>query len=86
MIFFILKHGFLKIWRTIMDITVEKVLDNISELAIQQKLDLLERIIRDLKNEYHKNEMDWRNLYGLGTGIWEEKDAQDYINELRENR
>ncbi len=69
-----------------MDTIVEKVLENISELELVQKLDLLERIIHDLKDAYGKGEMDWRKLYGMGAGVWEGQDAQEYIDDLRENR
>jgi hypothetical protein len=33
-----------------------------------------------------KDSLDWNELYGLGKGLWENKDAQQYINKLRKDR
>jgi len=33
-----------------------------------------------------KKELDWKNLYGLGKGLWEGKDAQDYVSRQREDK
>ena len=28
----------------------------------------------------------WNELYGLGKGVWDGQDAQEYVNEMREDR
>ncbi len=33
-----------------------------------------------------RKELDWNKLYGLGKGLWNGEEAQEYVNRLREDR
>ena len=33
-----------------------------------------------------KKGQDWKPLYGLGKDLWKDEDAQEYVNQLREDR
>lgn len=58
------------------------------KLTIQDHIELIEKLTRQLKgksiNLHSKN--DWKSLYGLGKGLWNNEDAQDHVNKLREDR
>lgn len=70
-----------------MKISINEMLLEIESLPIPEKLELVERVVHDLKNDQLiKNKLDWDKLYGLGKGIWNDMDAQDYVNGLREDR
>ncbi len=66
---------------------LQRLEQEILSLTPEEQLSLLEQIIRGLKGTVseNKNSLDWSALYGLGKGIWE-KDAQEYVNCLREDR
>ncbi len=70
-----------------MNSVLEKLYKDIENLNVNEQLELLEKIIHNIKktNTENKHYLDWNELYGTGKGIWNE-DAQDYINELREDR
>ncbi len=65
-----------------------KIEKEIEKLTPQEKLRLVEKLVHQLRNKglVVKNELDWNKLYGLGKGLWEGEDAQEYINHLREER
>ena len=51
-------------------------------------LELIERLVRRLREQPLpvQPRLDWQPLYGLGKGVWQGEDAQDYVNRLREDR
>jgi len=57
-------------------------------LTLQEQLKLLESLVRQIrkKSSHVRKQLDWRELYGLGSGLWNGEDAQDYVNRLREER
>ena len=65
-----------------------KIEKEIEKLTPQEKLRLVEKLVHQLRKKglVVKNELDWNKLYGLGKGLWEGEDAQEYINHLREDR
>ena len=67
---------------------MEKIGKEIEKLAPQEQLKLVERVIHQLRKGRRapERELDWDKLYGLGKGLWDKEDAQDYINRLREDR
>jgi hypothetical protein len=70
-----------------MSISIEKVYNDVKDLTMSEKLDLVQRIIQSIKHLKGNSEnLDWTNLYGLGKGLWQDIDAQDYINQLRADR
>ncbi len=66
-------------------------LDNIWQIARGlsrlEKLKLMELLVQQLKieNEAPEESMAWEEMYGIGSGIWQD-DAQQYVNRLREER
>ena len=65
-----------------------KIEKEIEKLTPQEKLRLVEKLVNQLRKKgvVVKKELDWNKLYGLGKGLWEGEDAQEYINHLREDR
>ncbi len=64
-----------------------KITKDIEQLTPQEQLKLVETIVHRLRitDMADENELDWRELYGLGKGLWEE-DAQAYVERLRSDR
>jgi len=50
-----------------------------------EKQELIENIIH-LKKQTRKENNNWEDIYGIGRGIWKGIDAQDYVNQIREDR
>jgi hypothetical protein len=61
-----------------------KVAQGLSRL---EKITLMEKLVHQLKieNEEQEESINWEKMYGIGKGIWK-ADAQDYVNQLREDR
>lgn len=68
--------------------TFEIIEKKIEKLTPQEQLKLVKRLTRRLRKKYVsvKKELDWKELYGLGKGLWKKEDAQKYVNRLREDR
>jgi len=60
----------------------------VEKLSPQEQLKLVEKLAHKLRKTglAMKKELDWKNLYGLGKGLWKGEDAQEYVNRLRESR
>lgn len=69
-------------------VNLKKIEKEVEGLTPQEQLKLVERLAHHLRTTgiAAKRELDWNKLYGLGKGLWEGEDAQEYINRLRENR
>jgi len=68
--------------------TLGKIEKEIEKLSPKDQLKLVEKLAHQLRKTgiAVKKELDWKNLYGLGKGLWKGEDAQDYVNLLREDR
>lgn len=68
--------------------SLERIEKAAEALSPQELLKLVERLVQKLRRSdlMMENELDWNGLYGLGKGLWEGEDAQEYINHLREER
>jgi len=68
--------------------TLGKIEKEIERLSPKDQLKLVEKLAHLLRKTglAVKKELDWKNLYGLGKGLWKGEDAQDYVNRLREDR
>lgn len=73
-----------------MQTQVEKLEKEAERLTPKDLLELVDRLVHrlSLREEEHpkKEYLDWRDLYGLGKGLWTGEDAQEYVNRLREDR
>lgn len=68
-------------------LTLEKIEQEAFHLNPKEQLQLIEKLIRELKQKTAVGQsLDWKTLYGLGRGLWKNQDAQDYVNQLREDR
>jgi hypothetical protein len=65
-----------------------KIEKEMEKLSPEEQLRLVEKLAHKLRKTglAMKKELDWKNLYGLGKGLWGSEDAQEYVNRLRENR
>jgi len=61
--------------------------DEIEKLSSEEQLELAERLLKLLRKgkASKESQISWEKLYGLGKGLWGE-DAQEYVNQLREDR
>lgn len=59
-----------------------------AKLSLQDHIKLMETLARQLreKSESEGQGLDWSAMYGIGKGLWDKQDAQDYVNSLREDR
>jgi hypothetical protein len=71
-----------------MQTRVEKLEKEAERLTPKDLLELVDRLVHRLREEglAEKELLDWRELYGLGKGLWTGEDAQEYVNRLREDR
>ncbi|GMT49395.1 MAG: hypothetical protein IEMM0008_0934 [bacterium] len=68
--------------------SLEDVWKAANGLSPEEQLELVEKLIHTLrrKDSIEERYVDWVDLCGLGKGLWERDDAQDYVNRLREDR
>lgn len=67
---------------------LENIAKQIESLPPQDQLRLVEKIAILLRKSRltAKRELEWSGLYGLGKGLWDDEDAQSYVDRLREER
>lgn len=70
------------------NITLEEIENGLESLDTQEQLQLMEKLIHLLQksNLITRRELNMGELYGLGKGLWNGEDAQDYVNRSREER
>jgi hypothetical protein len=68
--------------------TLGKIEKEIERLSPKDQMKLVEKLAHRLRKSRIavKKELDWKDLYGLGKGLWKGEDAQAYVNRLREDR
>jgi len=67
---------------------LENIEKQIESLPSKDQLKLVERIAVLLRKSglTTKKKLEWSGLYGLGKGLWNDEDAQSYVDRLREDR
>jgi len=70
------------------DNPLEIIKKQTAKLSLHDHIDLLEILARQLKEKSSsaRQDLDWSELYGLGKGLWDNEDAQDYVDRIREDR
>jgi hypothetical protein len=70
------------------DTPLETIEKQAAKLSLQEHIKLMEALARQLREKsiLEQKQLDWSALYGLGKGLWEDQDAQEYVNSLREDR
>jgi hypothetical protein len=68
--------------------TLERIEKEIEALSQKDQRKLIEKLAGRLRKSGigGTKALDWKNLYGLGKGLWKGEDAQDHVNRLREDR
>ncbi len=68
--------------------TLTKIQKQTENLSLHELLKLMEMPVCQIrkKSVSDDKQLDWQELYGIGAGIWNGEDAQDYVNRLREDR
>jgi hypothetical protein len=67
---------------------LEKIESQIMSLPVSEQIHLIERIARRVRTAQIKSAivLNWNDLYGMGKGIWQGEDPQDYVNRVRKDR
>ena len=67
---------------------LENIEKQIESLPPKDQLKLVEKIAVLLRQSglTTKKKLEWSGLYGLGKGLWNDEDAQSYVDRLREDR
>lgn len=66
------------------DTNIETIYREISKLSQSDKIILLSRLMIELtRNLEKKQKIDFYNIKGIGKEIWEDIDAQEYVNNER---
>jgi hypothetical protein len=68
--------------------SIKTIEEQVAKLSLQDHIKLMEALSRQLreKSNLTQEPIDWSALYGLGKGLWDNLDAQDYVSGLREDR
>ncbi len=64
---------------------LNSILKEAATLTVMEQQELIENIIHLMKQTGKENNK-WEDIYGIGRGIWKGIDAQDYVNQMREDR
>jgi hypothetical protein len=67
---------------------LEMIKKQAEKLSLSDHIKLVEALVQQLKEKSvsTREELDWAELYGLGKGLWNGEDAQDYVSRLRDDR
>jgi hypothetical protein len=71
-----------------MPTTIERIKKEAEMLTSDELLKLIDELIHRLLKGRGKSSQksNLNRLYGLGKGLWKGIDAQDYVNQLRQDR
>jgi hypothetical protein len=67
---------------------IEIIEKQAAKLSLHEHIKLMEALTHQLREKSlsAQQKLEWEELYGLGKGLWDNEDAQDYVNRLREDR
>ena len=62
---------------------IEIIEKQAARLSLHEHIKLMEALAQQLrkKSVSARQELDWAELYGLGKGLWDKEDAQDYVKD-----
>ena len=65
-----------------------KIKNEAKRLTSDELLHLVDELIHELlgKRSHKCEHHPWKELYGVGKGLWKNEDAQDYVSKLRADR
>ena len=64
---------------------VDNLLKEINNFTPDEEIELIEKLAQRLKTR-NISRKDIRELFGYAKGLWQDIDAQDYVNNIREDR
>ena len=69
-------------------LALQSITQQAETLPLPEYIELIERLVHKLREQTlpEPKRLDWTPLYGMGKGLWNGEDAQDYVNRLREDR
>ena len=69
-------------------VIIQQLEDEISSLTREEKLALLQKLTSQLEPTANISESisEFRAVYGSGGGLWDDLDAQEYVNSIRQDR
>jgi hypothetical protein len=67
---------------------IEIIEKQAAKLSLHEHIKLMEALTHQLREKSlsTQQKLEWEELYGLGKGLWDNEDAQDYVTRLREDR
>ncbi len=67
---------------------IETIEKQAAKLSLHEHIKLMAALTHQLREKSlaAQQKLEWEELYGLGRGLWDNEDAQDYVNRLREDR
>jgi hypothetical protein len=70
------------------DSILESIEKQAAKLSLKEHIELIDKLMHQLKEKTinSNQKLDWKDLYGLGKGLWADEDVQDHIHRLREDR
>ncbi|PKP57686.1 MAG: hypothetical protein CVT88_06800 [Candidatus Altiarchaeales archaeon HGW-Altiarchaeales-1] len=71
------------------NVTLERVKKEIENMLPEEQLNLIDILIHKLISQRvvrKKTTVNIADFYGLCRGMWNNEDAQEYVNKLREER
>ncbi len=62
--------------------TLLKIERDTEKLSVEEQLELIEILVGQMRRKTfpEPKKLLWEEIYGIGEGIWNGEDAQDYIN------
>lgn len=63
-----------------------KIEEEVASLPSSEQLCLLERLIHRMRKPHRRIASSLDALYGMGKEVWHQQDAQEYVNQMREDR
>jgi hypothetical protein len=70
------------------DSILESIEKQVAKLSLREHIELIDKLMHQLKEKTinSNQQLDWKDLYGLGKGLWGDEDVQDHVHRLREDR
>ena len=65
-------------------VSLTEIIPLVEQLSPEEQLGLIEHVVHELREGKSAQIRHWREFRGLGKEIWQGIDAQEYVNQLRD--
>ncbi len=65
-------------------VSLAEIIPLVDQLSPEEQLGLIEHVVHELRESKSTQVRHWREFRGLGKEIWQGIDAQEYVNQLRD--